>query len=552
MQTIGLCLLKIFKNAGFHVFANLDYMSRIRGGNNFFQIRISDNPVFAPRQKSNIIIALDKNSVAIHQDNLSPDGILVLDKNEFKIENNDKRLFPVPFYSMAREIGGSALYINSVACGLIAGVFRLEFNYVENVLKTYFSDKSQEIIEKNISSAKAGYDYAKMNFKEDRFSAAISPAREEMLLNGNEAIGLGALYAGCKFYTAYPMTPSTSIMDLIAHYARRFGVVVEQAEDEIAAVNMAIGASFAGVRSMTATSGGGFALMVEGLSLAGMTETPLVIVDAQRPAPATGFPTRTEQADLEFLIHAGHGEFARVVYAPGTIEECFYITMKAFNLAEKYQIPVLIMTDQHLADSYRNLKALDSAKVPIQRHIISKEDSAGVTGYKRYQLTESGISPRAIPSWIKDVIYVDSDEHDETGHITEDAQMRVKMVNKRYHKKMQALFKEAQSPCVENIESARTILIGFGSTFGVMKEVCRQDKTVGFMHFSQVWPLPVTELTLPDLKGKKLLTVENNSTAQFARLIKREAGISVLGSILKYDGRPMDVEFVKYEYARFI
>ena len=206
-----------------------------------------------------------------------------------------------------------------------------------------------------------------------------------------------------------------------------FNVIVEQAEDEIAAINMIIGASFAGVRSMCATSGGGFALMVEGLSLAGMLETPIVIVDAQRPAPATGLPTRTEQADLDFIIHAGHGEFARAVFAPGTAEQAFYLTVKAFNLAEKYQIPVLIMTDQHLADSSRDIGSFDMDRAKVERHIISKEDSKKVTGYKRYQLTKTGISPMAVPSWIDDVIYADSDEHTEEGHITEDAHIRISM-----------------------------------------------------------------------------------------------------------------------------
>lgn len=545
MQTIGTALCKICKDAGLNIFANHDYMSRIRGGNNFFQLRVSTGPVFTLRQKSDIVIALDKNSVGLYQNNLTDGGVLVFDKDEFKADKAGGHFFHAPLYAFARQ-AGNALYVNSAACGLAAGLLRLEFNYLEGVLKSVFYKKSQEVVAANIAAGQAGYDYARQNFKQESFALTPPKARadREMLLNGNEAIGLAALYAGCKFYTAYPMSPSTGIMNLMAHYAQRCGIIVEQAEDELAAVNMAIGASFAGARAMTATSGGGFALMAEGLSLAAMTETPLVVVDAQRPAPATGFPTRTEQADLEFLLHAGHGEFARAIYAPGSIEDCFYLTMKAFNLAEKYQVPVLIMTDQHLADSYRNIAMLDPARIAVERHIISKEESGNVSGYRRYALNESGISPRAIPSWINEAIYADSDEHDQGGHITEDGAIRIEMVQKRYHKKMKLLAQECEMPSTQNLQDAKTILIGFGSTWGVMKEACAIDNSLGMIHFSQVWPLPLKALSEFPLNNKRLLTVENNATAQLARLLRLEAEIRTSGSILKFDGRPMDIEYL--------
>jgi len=366
-----------------------------------------------------------------------------------------------------------------------------------------------------------------------------------MLINGNEAIALGAVRAGCKFYSGYPMTPSTSIMNEMSGYSKQFNIVVEQAEDEIAAINMAIGASFSGVRSMTATSGGGFCLMVEGISLSAMTETPVVVVDAQRPAPATGFPTRTEQSDLLFVLRAGHGEFAKACFSPGSIEEAFFLTIHAFNLAEKYQIPVFILTDQHLADSYRNIDIVNQDAARAERFIIPKELSKEVTNYKRYELTDNGISRRAIPSWINDVIYADSDEHNETGHITEDASMRVKMVEKRLHKKMEGLIKEVIKPNSFNLEKAQTILVGFGSTCGVLREICEAypDK-FGFIHFPQVWPLPA-ESVVKLLEGKnKILTVENNSTAQLAKLIRLQTGINIDNSILKFDGRPFDFDYL--------
>lgn len=546
IETMGAALCRIFKNAGCHIFANQDYMSRVRGGNNFLQIRISDKAIYALRQKADIVVALDAKSVALHKTGINEAGVIVLDKKRFNISDNDKAFFDVPLYDLAAGVGASDIFVNTVACGAVISLAETEFKYLEQVIKEIFADKSEEIIAKNIATAKAGYDFARDNFKREKFKLNFSSAKDTLLMNGNEAIAIGAIRAGCKFYSAYPMTPSTNILNVMAHYAKKFNIVVEQAEDEIAAINMIIGASFSGVRSMAATSGGGFALMVEGLSLAGMTETPIVVVDAQRPAPATGFPTRTEQADLDFLIHAGHGEFARAVFAPGSIEQAFYLTIRAFNIAEKYQIPVLIMSDQHLGDSSRNIEPFDLNRVNVERFIISKEDSKNVSGYKRYQLTESGISPRAIPSWIEDVIYADSDEHNEEGHITEDADMRVKMVEKRFYKKLAGLLKEIEVPSSYNIEGADCVLVGFGSTYGVMKEICEEskEKKLGFVHLSQVWPFPAKELNQILKNAKNILTVENNAGAQLAKLIKRESEVRVDGSILKFDGRPFDLDYL--------
>lgn len=546
MQTIGAALCQMFKNAGCHIFANQDFMSRIRGGNNFFQLRISDKPLFTLRQKSDITIALDKASVALHRLHIADGGILILDRKQFNITEEDAVFFDIPFYDIATSTGGSKIFINSVSCGAIAGITGIEFRYVDQAMGVTFAGKSDEILRKNKDAARSGYDFVRNNFKLDTFrvtTGAIKDTRT-LIMNGNDAVALGAIRAGCKFYSAYPMSPSTGIMEVIARYAKNFHIVVEQAEDEIGAINMIIGASFAGVRSMTATSGGGFALMTEGLSLAAMTETPIVVVIVQRPAPATGFPTRTAQADLELVLHAGHGEFARVVYAPGTIEEAFSLTIKAFNIAEKYQIPVFIMTDQHLADSYRDVETFGLNKEKVQRHIISKEDSKKIKHYKRYQFTESGVSPRAVPSWIEDVIYADSDEHTEEGHITEDADIGRKMVEKRLYKKFSGLSQEIEKPDAYKLEGADIVLLGFGSTYGVMKEVSdtATDKNIGFVHLSQVWPFPSSEMVALLKDAARVFTVENNAGGQLARLLRRETGFQVRGSLLKYDGRPFDLD----------
>ncbi|TLD41783.1 MAG: 2-oxoglutarate oxidoreductase, alpha subunit [Candidatus Jettenia ecosi] len=543
--TIGSVLCKIFKNAGFYLFANNDYMSRIRGGNNFLQLRISDRPLYTLRRDIDITVALDSKSVNMHKEDVSRDGVIILDKKNFNISEESGMFLDIPMYGMAKEIGNE-LFVNSIACGFLIEMIGIEFRHVDEILRAAFSDKKEDIIKKNIDAAQAGYDFAKDNFKRDTFKIKKGNAKDTLLITANDAIVLGAIAAGCKFYSAYPMSPSTGIMDLMAHYAKKFHIVVEQAEDEIAAINMAIGASYAGVRSMTGTSGGGFSLMVEGLSLAGMTETPIVIYDGQRPGPATGFPTRTEQGDLAFLLSAGHGEFARVIFSPGTIEEAFYLTIKAFNIAEKFQIPVFIMSDQHLADSYRNIKMFDLNKVKVQRYIISKEDSGGIKDYKRYQFTESGISPRAIPSWINDPIYADSDEHTEEGHITEDAGIRTMMVEKRFSRKMAGLSKEIEKPKAFDVKGADCILIGFGSTYGVLKEAKESIKSrnIGFIHLPQVWPFPATEIIELLQGAKKIIVVENNAGAQLTRLLRQETGIKADKSLLKFDGRPFNLDFL--------
>ncbi len=544
LQSIGGVLSRVCIRAGCSIFTHKGYMSRVRGGNNFFQIRAAATPVAAPRRQCDIICALDKESPSLHADALADGGVLVYDADTWGEQKGPAGLHSVPLQGLAREAGGKKLYVNAVACGLISGLAGIDLSLVQEVLAEQFGSKGEDIVGKNKDTARAGYEYASRLNTGDRFAVETAGETGNLLLNGNESIALGALAAGCRFYSAYPMTPATSIMDTLAHYAHDERLVVEQAEDEIAAVNMAIGASFAGVRAMTGTSGGGFALMGEGVSLAAMTETPLVVVDSQRPAPATGLPTRTEQADLDFVIHAGHGEFARAVFSPGSIEECFTITAHAFNLADTYQIPVVILTDQQQADAQYNISNLPENRVQVTRHIIGKQESENVTEYRRYRLEEGGVSPRAVPSWIPGVIYADSDEHTEEGHITEDGGVRTSMVEKRFHRKEERLREEILPPVAFRVEDARVVLLGFGSTRNVLREVCERlsEKHVGCIHFPQVWPFPAKQLE--DLLPPKarIMTVENNAGGQLARLARLEASIHPEPGVLKYDGRPFTVD----------
>ena len=364
-------------------------------------------------------------------------------------------------------------------------------------------------------------------------------------MSGNQAFALGALAAGCRFISAYPMTPATSIIEWMARHEEPFGVVAKHAEDEIAAVCMAIGANFAGARAMVATSGGGFSLMVEALGLAGMCEVPLVVVEAQRGGPSTGLPTRTEQSDLLFVLNASQGEFPRIVLAPGTIEEYFVCGWRAFNLAEKYQAPVIVMADELLAASMRTIEvnAIDLSAVVIDRgKLLSKKELDALTEpYKRHLFTEDGISPRAVPGHSKAVYATASDEHDEFGHITEEMINRRKMMQKRM-KKLEMARQEIQAPTCYGPAKAAIVLVGWGSTYGVLREVVdRLGGKARLVHFRDLWPFPA-EAAAEALRGGKLVVVENNYTGQFQRLLQSETCIKVGHSIRRYDGRPFSPE----------
>jgi 2-oxoglutarate ferredoxin oxidoreductase subunit alpha len=358
---------------------------------------------------------------------------------------------------------------------------------------------------------------------------------------------MGSIAAGLNFISSYPMSPSTGVLVFLSQKAEDFGIVIDQAEDEIAAVNKGIGAWYAGARAMITTSGGGFALMTEGLSLSGILETPMIFHIAQRPGPGTGLPTRTGQEDLQFVLNSGHGEFARAVFAPGNAEEGFYLTQHAFNLADKYQIPVFILTDQFYLDSHYIIPDLALSNIKNEKQIVKTD-----ANYKRYLLTESGISPRGIPGYGSGLVNVDSDEHDEEGHITEDVHyLRPKMVEKRLFKKLKLLKKETIKPELIGPTDYSILLVGWGSTYSAIKEALELSdrKDVAFLHFKQVFPL--SDDTAEYLKkAKKLIVVENNATAQFGKVLSLELGIRPNDQFLKYNGMPFSVEEIKEFIAK--
>ncbi|MDM7919316.1 MAG: 2-oxoacid:acceptor oxidoreductase subunit alpha, partial [Methanosarcina sp.] len=527
LQTIGGALAKIFSRKGYHVFTHQDYMSRIRGGHNYYQVRFSDRQVMASKEAVDILLALDRNTIEIHKNSVKDGGFILYDSESIKKKFEGPQFIDIPFRKIALDIGKNSVMANTVATGAVLGLLDLGLDVLNGILRMTFEEKGEEITEKNIACAEAGYNYAHSNCTRcEAFGIPEPESRKLLLIDGVRAIGMGALMSGCMFYSAYPMSPSTGILNYLASRAEEYGLVIEQAEDEISAVNMAIGASFAGVRSMTGTSGGGFSLMEEGLSLAGMTETPLVVAEMQRPGPATGLPTRTEQGDLLFVLHAGHGEFPRVIFEPGTPEQAFYLTNKAFELAEKYQIPVFILSDQYLGESEWTFENFDLKRLIYNDYRIREKDLEGAEEYKRYRYTDTGISPLAIPGEAgKHLVVADSDEHDEEGHIIEDAETRIKMVQKRLLKKLPQIKKEIEVPLLYGDSSPEIVLVGHGSTYGVMKEIVdiySKDRKIATVHFSQIYPFP--ELDRFDyiefLKNANLvISIENNASGQFAKLM---------------------------------
>ncbi len=553
VQTIGSVLGLSMTRAGYHVFSNQDYESRVRGGHNFFKVRVSNQPILAVSEKTNIMVALNRETIDLHRQEVAQDGLTIFDAEKTKVEA-EPRLLSVPFERLALEKTGNKVMSNTVALAAALSLVEYDLESLKAVLKKTFGLKSSEVYEKNAQAAEAGYNYVYDNFKE-KFGYALpaigKPGR--MLLSGADAVALGASAAGCKFMSGYPMTPTTEILQYFADKAEALAAVFEPAEDEISALNMVLGASFAGVRAMTATSGGGFSLMVEALSLSGMTETPAVIVLGQRPGPATGFPTRTEQGELEFAIHAAHGTFPRAVFAPGTAEEAFYLTAKAFNVAEKYQVPAIVLIDQHIADSQTDVERFDLSRVTIDRGKLLSDDEIRALGkynYLRYKLTESGVSPRAVPGQPDALVAVDSDEHTEDGHITESAEVRSKMVDKRL-RKLEGLRGEIAAPREYGPKEAGTVLVCWGSTYGALREAVDRVNggggSVRMLHLSEVWPFPREAFT--GLVGdSKFIVVESNATGQMAHLIRAETGLAAAGKILRFDGRPLTPAYILWEF----
>ncbi|MEN6379457.1 MAG: 2-oxoacid:acceptor oxidoreductase subunit alpha [Methanofastidiosum sp.] len=542
IETIEDILTKILKDSRYNIFAVKEYMSRVRGGSNSTEIRVSQNPIRAYVDRIDLLFALSNKSLDHLKDRISENTIIFGDK---EIIGDIQKVIDIPLSKITKKIG-SSVYSNTVTAGVICGMLNVSEYEFRNFITKFFEKKGEPIINKNLEAVSEGFELAKKIIesgvtikvkKSEELSRDIS---KDILISGKDAVALGALAGGCNFISGYPMSPATGILSFMSTHSKEFEVVAEQSEDEISAINMAIGSWYAGGRGMITTSGGGFALMEEGVSLAGMAETPVVIHIGQRPGPATGLPTRTEQGDLDLALYAGHGDFARIILSPGSIEDCFYLSKYAFSFADKYQIPVFILTDQYLLDSQYNIPSLDHKKYEIKRYVTQTRE-----GYKRYQFTKTGVSSRGIPGFGEGLVIQTGNEHDETGHTTENAILRKKMVEKRFNEKLNQVKNEVIYPELLGGKAYKYLLIGWGSTRNIVEESLKQlrEPKLGFLYFKQVYPLP-REVMGYLINAKKVIAIENNASGQFANLIKRETGFEIKDKILKYDGRPFSVEEV--------
>lgn len=532
MATISGLLEKILKRKGYHIFSSNDYMSRVRGGHNFVQIRFGTEPITSHHPDLDLIIALNHDAVDIHSKHLKRLGAIICDTN---IDVKDNNILRIPMMEIAKDLKNPKVF-GSVALGVVLRFFGFNLDGVQKVLEERFN---VEVSNANFEAFKMGYELSEKKFDIDE---SHIDTNQYILINGNQGIALGALAGGVTFYSAYPMTPATGIMSYLSRNQREAGIIVEQSEDEIAAINMAIGASFAGARAMTGTSGGGFSLMVEGLGLAAISETPLVVVNVQRPGPATGLPTRTAQSDLGFMLTSSQDEFPRMIISLRDPEDAFYQTVRALNIAEKYQILVMLLSDQYLSDYKKTVRTYDLNNIKIERH-LANENQLGEGRYKRYRLTENGISPRIIPGKFENqTVLGDSHEHNEYGFVDESNENRISMMNKRM-KKMDLLLNEIQEPKYFGDESPEILILGWGSSHGSLKEAINilqeENISIGALVFGDLWPLPSKLLKHYTSKAKLILSIEHNYTGQLAKLIKQETGIDCNKSILRYDGRQL-------------
>lgn len=562
IESSGSGFCKAIARSGLHVFGLPDYYSRIRGGHNFFSVRICDQPLYSHAEPVHLVLALTEETIPRHRDQVVPGGAIVYDSKlkvpPEQLSGDNLRFIGVPMSDMAQQLSGTSLARNTLALGFAAGITGLDRAPLESVIRENFARKGQAVVDGNLEVVAWGYGEGQKHASDFPFELRSVPdAPRRAVLNGTEAFAMGALAGGCRFVSGYPMTPGSPVLHWMAAHSAEYGVVIKHTEDEIAGINMAIGAAYVGARAMVPTSGGGFALMVEALGLAGMTETPVVIYNAQRPGPATGLPTRHEQGDLLFMLHASQGEFPRFMLTPGTHEEAFVAGWRSFNLAEAYQTPALVLSDHYLAVAVRTveLDALDFGQVHINRgDLLSDADLDALDEpFHRFKITPSGVSPRAIPGHPKAVWATSSNEHDERGMITEDKAMRAAQVEKRARKAV-GMAQEIAEPTRYGPPETETSFVCWGSTYGPLREaIDRLNATrpgaANMVHLSEVWPFPVEAANAAFAKANRLVAVEVNPSGQLATLVRAQTG-QEMERILRYDGRPFTPEHILREAGR--
>ncbi|MFE5428124.1 MULTISPECIES: 2-oxoacid:acceptor oxidoreductase subunit alpha [Bacillaceae] len=535
---------------GYYLYGYRHFSSRIKGGHTNNKIRVSTTETRAISDDLDILVAFDQETIDVNYKELHEGGIIIADAKFKPVcpEDTKAELYIVPFTEIAAELGTS-LMKNMVAIGATCAVLGMEISVFNDVVDEIFGRKGEEIVKKNMDAITAGYKAMEVMLGEKLGAMELEKAdgQKRMFMIGNDAIALGAVAGGCRFMAAYPITPASEIMEYLIKKLPQFGGTVIQTEDEIAAATMAIGANYGGVRAITASAGPGLSLKMEAIGLAGITETPIVIVDTQRGGPSTGLPTKQEQSDLMAMIYGTHGEIPKIVMAPSTVEEAFYDTAEAFNLAEEYQCPVIVLSDLQLSLGKQTVQPLDYGKVEIRRGKLVDfeiEESENKSYFKRYEVTEDGVSPRVVPGMKNGIHHVTGVEHDETGRPSETALNRKLQMDKRM-RKLNNLTNTFQTPVYKNTphEEADLLILGFNSTRGTIDEAIGRLETDGMKvnhaHIRLIHPFPADEVLSLVQSAKKVVVIENNATGQLANIIKMNVGhVNKIKSILKYDGNP--------------
>jgi 2-oxoglutarate ferredoxin oxidoreductase subunit alpha len=557
--TTGDLIAGVFKRMGLEVYTYKDFPSRIRGGHTNYVIRAGERPNYGMADRVDGLIAFDVEAVETHVHELRPGGFVVFDSSSETLPDHVKRedltWYLVPIGKIAKDEIGLELVRNTVSLGVLSGLIGMDRDIVRaDVAKTY-GRKGERVVDLNLRAIEAGEAYVAQHFAEWPSGYALRgrPDGDRLIMMGNDAIGYGALAAGCRFMAGYPITPATDVLEFMAKFVPRYGGVAVQAEDELAAINMVIGAAFTGARAMTATSGPGQALMTEAIGLAGVLEIPIVVVECARTGPSTGMPTKTEQSNLNHLIFGGHGEIPKIVLAPGTVEDSFYLTAEAFDLAERYQCPVFVLTEQALCQSKATLPRLDLSRVGVDRgKLLSQPVVFGE--YKRFAFTDDGVSPRATPGLEGGMHLAPGSEHGESGVITENSANRARMMDKRM-RKMETARPDLPAPLVHGDPEAGIAIFGYGANRGPIVEAQDRLAAAGvatrFLELRTLWPFPEEEVRAFAAGARDIFVVENNYTGQLDRLIRYVIGPSErMQRVLKYDGRPFRPEEIAGPVAR--
>ncbi len=542
-------LAKIFLKLGYHLFTSKEYASQIQGGHNYHNLRVSTKPVKAETKEIDYLLAFNEFTLTKHQEFVAEKGIIFYDQQYSSALKKKKSIASVsiPWQKLKQQY---PQLLNAIFVGATVKALGIDFSCLSEAVQEKFKHKS-ELQKIFLEAAKTGFELtsAKTQIK------PLSSKFNSTYLTGKDAIVKGALKAGLTFHAQYPMTPVSGILhSLVQEAIKNKNLKVVQPEDEIAVISMALGASYAGARAMIATAGGGFALMVESLGLAGMAEIPLVIIEGQRPGPATGLPTKTEQGDLLFVLNAAPGDFPKVVIAPRNAEECYTETKRAFYLAEKYQLPVIVLVDKHLAESFQSLD-LEKEEKEFQFDYSKRINI--LTEVKKYDLNPDGLfkrydhSFRTIPGTKNGIYTCAGDEHDSVGYITEEPQIRIKMMQRRMHK-LDLIAKELPKPELVGDKKAKITLLCWGNNFETVKEAMERlnSKKLNILALKYLWPFPAQEVQKLLASSKHLILFENNYTGQLGQLITQKTGLEIEDKILGYDGLPFTVEEVYTELKK--